>query len=152
MNLPLPVSLLVGTLVAPRLIQRFGGERALLWGLGLAWLGATLLADVSRQPGEWLFCLVLTPFGAGCGAAFATATELTLGGVSQERAAVAAAVSESAFELGGALGVATLSTLVASDALSHESVLANAPRALAAGAAALFLALLVAGKGSTARS
>jgi predicted MFS family arabinose efflux permease len=148
MNLPLPCSLLLGTLTAPRSILRLGAERALVSALALAWLGAALLVYASTRPGQWLFCSVLAPFGAGCGAAFATATELTLGRVSQERAALVAAVSESVFELGGALGVATLSTLLASDVLRHESVLSHAPRALSAGAAALFLALLVAGKGA----
>lgn len=140
-NLPLPLSLMCGTLFAPRLILQFDGNRALGWSVGTAAIGALLLAQASVHTSDLWFSLVLVPFGAGCGAAFVTATELTVGAVSAERAAIVAGLSEAAFEFGGVLGVATLSSLVATDALSRANVVAFAPRALGAGALALLLAL-----------
>ena len=118
----------------------------MLYSLGLALLGALALVYASEHQNELLLCLALVPFGGGSGSTFAMATELTLGSVSQERAATAGAVSESAFELGGALGVAVLSTLLASATLSRQSVAHSAPRALCVGAFALLLALGVASR------
>jgi len=44
LNLPLPSSLLLGTLLAPRCLSFWGAQRALLYSLGLALLGALALA------------------------------------------------------------------------------------------------------------
>ncbi len=107
-------------------------------------LGAVGLAFASRGTADWLLCLALMPFGAGCGSAFANATELTLGAVAPERAASAAAISESAFEFGGVLGVAVLSTLLGASALAPEALQLAGQRAFWAGALALLLAWSVA--------
>jgi DHA2 family multidrug resistance protein-like MFS transporter len=50
------------------------------------------------------------PFAAGAGSAFANATGCVLGASPADRAGSAAAISESAFELGGVLGIALLGT------------------------------------------
>lgn len=149
LTLPLASSMLLGTLLAPRLMSYFGVERALWLSLGLASLGAALLAWASYGRSDPFLCLALAPFGLGCGGAFAIATELTMGAVSQERAATAAAISESAFEFGGVLGVAVLSTLLGALQVTRDSVSRNAPLALWVGAAMTFLALLVATSAST---
>lgn len=144
LTLPLASSMLLGTLCAPRLMLRSGTERALGLSLCAALSGAALLACASYGQSDLLLCLALIPFGAGSGSAFATATELTLGSVSEQRAATAAAVSESAFEYGGVLGIAVLSTLLGSASFTQTSMREFAPRALWAAALAVLLALLVA--------
>jgi MFS family permease len=144
LSLPLASSLLIGTLLAPRMMSYFGTERALSVSLGCALLGATLLAIASYGHDDLFLGVTLLPFGLGCGSTFANATELTLGSVPVERAATAGAVSESAFEFGGVLGVAVLSTLLGTSAVSAESVANHAPRALWVGALAVLASLLVA--------
>ena len=144
LSLPLSTSMLFGTLAAPRSIGRWGTERALSLSLVLASVGAVLLALASSTESDALLCFALLSFGAGLGNAFAIATELALGSVAHERAATAAAVSESAFELGGVLGVAVLSTLLGALSVTRESLAQSAPRALWAGALAVSCALLVA--------
>ena len=144
LSMPLASSMLLGTLLAPRLMLRWGAERLLCFGSCAALAGASLLALASYGQSDLLLCVSLIPFGAGCGSAFANATELILGSVPQERAATAAAVSESAFELGGVLGIAVLSTLLGQTTFTQESVTELAPRALWAAALAVLLALLVA--------
>jgi len=144
LSLPSPIALLAGTLLAPSVSARLGGEAALRWSLTLGLLGSLLLTFATGQPSALFFCCALLPFGAGCGCAFATATELTLARVAPERAATAAALSETAFELGGALGVAVLSTILANSVLSHDSVARETPHALWVAAAALAVALFVA--------
>ena len=144
LSLPLAGSMLLGTLAAPRSIAHFGIARALCVSLALSGLGALLLATASSLANDALLCFALLPFGAGLGNAFAIATELALGSVSHERAATAAAMSESAFEFGGVLGVAVLSTLLGAHTVTRESVANNAPQALWGGALSVSLALLVA--------
>ncbi len=146
LNVPLPASLLVGTLLAPRLMLRFRAERALFFSLALALAGCVLLTCGAYARNELFLCLALVPFGGGSGSAFATATDLTLGSVPAERGASAGAVSESAFELGGAFGVAVLSTVLASSALTHDGMAGSAPRALWVGGVALAGALLIASR------
>lgn len=144
MTLPLTGAMLVGTLLAPWLIFRMRGERALGFSLLMALLGASLLTAASRGQNDLLLCVALVPFGAGSGSAFATATELILGSVSEQRAAIAAATSESAFEFGGVLGIAVLGTLLG-DVSSLSSRLPEfVPRALGAASLAVFLAWTVA--------
>ncbi len=142
LSLPLAGSLLLGTLAAPRASAYFGIARALHWSLVIGGLGAVLLASASSLENDAVLCFALLPFGAGSGNAFAIATELALGSVSHERAATAAALSESAFEFGGVLGVAVLSTLLGAHTVTRASIADHAPRALWGGAFSVSLALL----------
>lgn len=144
MSLPLTVAMLLGTLLAPALTLRLRAERALVTSLGAAFVGAVLLACASNAQADLLLCAALVLFGLGCGSAFANATELVLGSVSQQRAATAAATSESAFEFGGVLGIAVLSTLLGGASLAREGLSELVPRAFGAAALAVFLACFVA--------
>jgi MFS transporter, DHA2 family, multidrug resistance protein len=144
MTLPLTGSMLVGTLLAPRLIVRVRAERALGLSLSAALVGALLLAAASQSQNDLLLCVALVPFGAGSGSAFATATELILGSVSEQRAAIAAATSESAFEFGGVLGIAVLSTVLGGASSLSSGLAELVPRSLGAAALAVFVAWSVA--------
>jgi len=144
LTLPLASSLLVGTLIAPRLMIRWGAERALWLSLGAALSGIALLAWASNGDSDLLLCAALVPFGGGCGSTFANATELILGSVAPERAATAAALSESAFEFGGVLGIAVLSTVLGGATSAENRIAELAPRAFWAAAVAVLLAWLVA--------
>ena len=139
LNLPLPLALLAGTLLAPRHMARLGARRALWTSLGLALLGAVLVGIAFHGRSDLWACAALIPFAVGAGSAFPNATELVLSAVPEERAGAAAAVSETAFELGGALGIALLG------APAWTSAALPAASAAAAGAAgALVCALVIA--------
>src|SRR6185369_5333554 len=143
MTLPLTGAMLVGTLSAPRLIVRMRPERALAFSLVTALVGISLLAAASQSQSDLLLCVALVPFGAGLGSAFATATELILGSVSEQQAAIAAATSESSFEFGGVLGIAVLSTLLGGASSPSSRLAELVPRALGAAILAVFLAWFV---------
>jgi DHA2 family multidrug resistance protein-like MFS transporter len=114
LNLPLPLALLGGTLLAPAVMARVGAERALALGLGAALGGALLIGVACAVENDLALCLALVPFAAGAGSAFANATGCVLGAAPADRAGSAAATSESAFELGGVLGIALLGTRLGS--------------------------------------
>ncbi|PRC56995.1 MFS transporter, partial [Mycobacterium sp. ITM-2017-0098] len=56
--------------------------------------------------------IALFVVGVGLGLAFTVASDVILASVPKERAGAAAAVSETAYELGMALGIATLGSIV----------------------------------------
>jgi MFS transporter, DHA2 family, multidrug resistance protein len=107
-NLPLPLAMLVGTLSAPRAMRRWGAARALAGSLVVALLGAALVGLAGSLQSDLALCVALLPFAAGAGSAFPNATETLLSFAPPERAGTAAALSETAFELGGVLGIGAL--------------------------------------------
>lgn len=139
-SLPLPLGLLAGTLIAPGLVAWLAPRRALVGSLALASSGALAVA-VAGGAGELWSCLALVPFALGAGASFPTVTELVLGAAPPERAGSAAAVSETAFELGGALGVALLGAASVVVVSSAADAAGGARRAALGAALALGVAL-----------
>jgi DHA2 family multidrug resistance protein-like MFS transporter len=110
----LPGSLLafVGGPLAGWTAPKYGAGRvmggALLLG-GLGVVGLFLAADAGRTP--QLLCLSL--FGLGMGASMAVASHAIMSHAPVERAGMAASVEEVAFELGGAIGITVLGSLLA---------------------------------------
>ena len=89
------------------------------------------------------------PLGAGCGSAFANATDLVLGAVARERAGSAAAINETTYEFAGVLGIAVLGAVLGSS-VDPDGVTAGAARAL--WVAALSIGIAVAFAASIARA
>jgi DHA2 family multidrug resistance protein-like MFS transporter len=82
-------------------------------------------------------CAALVRFAAGAGSAFASATQMILSLAPPERAGSAAALSETAFELGGVLGIALLGTRLGTASGPLGASLALTGAAFALGGAAL---------------
>jgi MFS family permease len=92
--------------------------------MALLGAGSLLLTQVSvggSYFGDIFFGLLV--FGAGIGPAFATATIAALADVAEHESGVASGISNSAFQLGGALGVAIVTTIAVSR--SQDFVAAN---------------------------
>ncbi|MGW7515490.1 MFS transporter [Streptomyces sp. NPDC054796] len=81
---------------------------------GLAAVGVALGACVGLQAatGYWLLGSVLLVVGIGAGLAFTVTADVILSSVPKEQAGAASAVSETAYELGAALGIALLGSVV----------------------------------------
>ena len=112
-ELPAAVAAMVFGLLAGVFV-RFWSRRVLL-ASGLALVGAglaslTLVGPSTAYPriGGALFVV-----GAGLGLAYTVANDLIVAGVAPGRVGAAAAISETAYELGMALGIATLGSVVA---------------------------------------
>jgi Na+/melibiose symporter-like transporter len=103
-------------LMAPRssgLAERFGPKAVCAAGfalIGLSFLGVQLL-DLDSP--VWLLVVVLGVQGIGMGAVMAPATESIMSVVPREKAGAGAAVNNSVRQVGGALGVAVLGSLLA---------------------------------------
>jgi EmrB/QacA subfamily drug resistance transporter len=110
-----PIAAAVGMMVAQAAVGRFGFRPVAATGMTLLGAGSLLLTQVSVG-GSYLDDVFpgLLVFGAGIGPVFATATIAALTGVSEREAGIASGISNTAFQLGGALGVAIVSTVAVS--------------------------------------
>jgi EmrB/QacA subfamily drug resistance transporter len=110
-----PVAAAAGMMVSQAAVLRFGFRPVAATGMALLSAGSLLLTQVS--PGGSYFgdlFLGFVVFGAGIGPAFVTASIAALAGVDEHEAGLASGLSNTAFQLGGALGVAIVSTIAVS--------------------------------------
>jgi EmrB/QacA subfamily drug resistance transporter len=110
-----PVAAAVGMIVAQAAVARVGFRALAATGMTLLGAGSLLLTQVSAG-GSYLEDIIfgLLVFGAGIGPAFAAATIAALADVGEREAGLASGLSNTAFQLGGALGVAIVSTVAVS--------------------------------------
>jgi MFS family permease len=119
-----PIAAAVGMIVTQALVARVGFRPLIATGMALLGAGSLLFTQVSvggSYVGDMLFGLLL--FGAGIGPVFATATIAALAGVAERESGLASGLSNTAFQLGGALGVAIVSTVAVSS--SEDFLAAN---------------------------
>jgi EmrB/QacA subfamily drug resistance transporter len=119
-----PILAAVGMIVAQTAVPKLGFRAVAATGMALLGAGSLLLTQVSVG-GSYLgdIFVGLLVFGAGIGPAFATATIAGLAGVAERESGVASGLSNTAFQLGGALGVAIVSTVAVSQ--SDDYLAAN---------------------------
>ena len=113
-ELPAAVTATVFGVLAGVAVRYWSSRAVLTAGLALvavAMASLTFLTPSTPYPplGVALFLV-----GVGLGLAFTVASDVILASVPKERAGAAAAVSETAYELGMALGIATLGSIVTS--------------------------------------
>jgi EmrB/QacA subfamily drug resistance transporter len=118
-----PVAAAAGMIVAQAAVARVGFRPVAATGMALLGAGSLLLTQPSVGGSYFgdIFLGILV-FGLGIGPVFATATIAALDGVAEHGSGVASGLSNTAFQLGGALGVAIVSTVAVS---SSENFLAS---------------------------
>lgn len=110
-ELPATVAAMAVIAVASTLLTRLGRGRAIAAGMTLSAVGLVLLAVAEGTPGFWLLCLAVAVCGLGSGLSTTLATDAVVGAVPKERAGAASSISETAYELGVALGIAVLGSV-----------------------------------------
>src|SRR3712207_68385 len=121
-------------LMAPRsarLAERFGAKAVCGTGFVLIALSFAGFGLLDQTTPLWLLLVVLSVQGLGMGAVMAPATESIMSVVPREKAGAGAAVNNSVRQIGGALGVAILGSLLAA---SYAANLGRDVDALPAGA------------------
>jgi EmrB/QacA subfamily drug resistance transporter len=110
-------------LLSDRLVMRYGIKTPMLSGMALTLIGLLLLARVPVG-GDW--ALDIAPativLGLGMGIAFNPILLAAMSGVPQEQAGLASGVVNTAFMMGGAVGLAVLAALAA---LRNDDLLAS---------------------------
>lgn len=110
--LPLPIVLIPLARTAPRIADRLGLNRVDASGLGLMAIGLVVLSFLGTDFSYWYFVAGLVPFAAGMGLAGTPATAAITSSLPEARQGIASAVNDTSRELGGALGIAILGSLL----------------------------------------
>ncbi|HEY1368114.1 MAG TPA: MFS transporter [Gaiellaceae bacterium] len=97
---------------APAVAARVGVRVAGATGLALMATGFVILTTLDLGASYWHFLAGLLPFGAGMALAGAPATTAIVASLPREKQGVASAVNDVSRELGGALGIAVLGSLM----------------------------------------
>ncbi|MFC4123985.1 MFS transporter [Nocardia rhizosphaerae] len=110
--LPGLVASVLGSLAAAWLVRVMRPGAVLAGALLVTAVGAAAFLALGATSGVEAFVLGFVGIGAGAGVAMTVSADLVVGSAPQERAGAAAAISETAYETGLALGVALLGSTV----------------------------------------
>jgi EmrB/QacA subfamily drug resistance transporter len=128
--LPLSAGIVAGAGLAQQLIGRLGLRAVPLAGMVMSAVGMLLLADIPVD-GDYVTDLLpgLVLASVGIGLTFMPMTLLATATVEESEAGVASGLLNTAQQIGGALGLAVLSTLAADQTTSTLDGLGRAPSA-----------------------
>ncbi|MFD5819638.1 MFS transporter [Streptomyces sp. NPDC127038] len=111
-EVPAAVGAVAAGLVAGRVARRFSVRTVVSGGLAAVGLALGALTVLDRSTGYPLLGAALLVVGVGAGFSFTVTADVILSAVPKEQAGAASAVSETAYELGAALGIALLGSVV----------------------------------------
>lgn len=113
-QLPLAVCALVASLTAGPVATRTSERAVITTGVVLTGLGIAGLLALSGELPYLVLAVILGLLGIGMGLVSAITTDVIITSVRREKAGAAAAISETGFELGAALGIAVFGTVLSS--------------------------------------
>src|SRR5262245_57132580 len=111
LTLPSTLALIAGSLLAPALVRRVPPPHLISLGFALAAIGFALLTQVEGAQGPAFLVAGTVLFAFGVAPVGTLASDLVVTAAPPERAGSASALSQTAGELGGALGIAVLGSL-----------------------------------------
>jgi EmrB/QacA subfamily drug resistance transporter len=142
--LPTTAAMMPAARLAPTLTARLGARTVCVAGLVLVAAGLVIISRVSTTSPYWLLLAGLIPLGAGMGAAMTPATAAITEGLPAGEQGVGSALNDVSREVGGALGIAVIGSIVTAVYRSSLS-LPGVPPAQAAQARDSFAVALHAG-------
>jgi DHA2 family multidrug resistance protein-like MFS transporter len=111
-ELPATVASVLAAVIVGALVARTGAGRAVGIGMTIAGGGLALIAAAGNADTYLPLGLALAAVGLGVGIAMTVTTEAVVSAVPPQRAGSAAAIAETAYELGAALGIAVLGSVM----------------------------------------
>jgi DHA2 family multidrug resistance protein-like MFS transporter len=137
-SLPEAIGFVVGSTLGPRIVRRVRPAHLISGGLAVAGVGLMILSQVTTSTSSGLAIVVVASLVVSLGLSpiFGLTTDLIVSTAPPERAGAASGMSETFFELGGALGLALLGTIgiVIYRSRLPESLPASIPAAAAVAA------------------
>lgn len=113
-QLPMAVVMMAVAPQAPKLVERFGSARVVPMGLGATAMGLILFSQLGVDSSIWVIYVSVLPLAAGMALTMTPLTTLIMVSVPLGKAGVGSAMNDTTRELGGALGVAVLGSVVTS--------------------------------------
>ncbi|MDQ4090590.1 MAG: MFS transporter [Actinomycetota bacterium] len=111
---PIALVLMVVAPTSARLVERVGTKLIVAAGLAIVCLSLVILSFATVTSGYGPVLASLLIMGLGMGMTMAPATESIMGSLPRHKAGVGSAVNDTTRQIGGALGVAILGSLLAS--------------------------------------
>jgi DHA2 family multidrug resistance protein-like MFS transporter len=133
-SLPSALAFIVGSNAAPRIVRRIRPANLMGLALALAAVGLAILTRVSGADGLPIVVIASVVISLGLAPVFGLTTELIVGSAPPERAGAASGMSETFFELGGALGISILGSI--GTAIYRGTIAQQLPAGVPAAAAA----------------
>ncbi len=113
-EMPATITGILAALAAPRLLPRLGQGGAIALGTALLGVGMGIVAAAESVPGIVLILVGVGVLGFGAGMTSTLTTDAIVGAAPASRAGAASAISETAYELGAACGIAVLGSVLSS--------------------------------------
>ena len=117
--LPMAAAMMPTARLAPALVARLGSRAVCVTGLVLISSALLVLAQLGANSSTWLLVGGLVPLGIGMGAAMTPATSAITEALPASQQGVGSAMNDLARELGGALGIAVVGSVLSSTYHSH---------------------------------
>jgi DHA2 family multidrug resistance protein-like MFS transporter len=111
-QLPAALSSMAAITVVGVLLRRLGRGRAIALALAIGAFGLVLLGVLESADNVIWVLLALVPLGLGIGVSETLSVDAVVSSVPSEKSGAASSISESAYELGAALGIAILGSLM----------------------------------------
>jgi EmrB/QacA subfamily drug resistance transporter len=112
--LPHAATMMIVAPLSARLVERLGTKRVVLTGLTLIITGLLLLSTIAPDSPYPLVISFFVVMASGMGMTMAPATESVMGALPREQAGVGSAINDTTRQIGGALGVAIIGSVVSS--------------------------------------
>lgn len=113
-TLPSAATMIIVAPRGPLVQQRITVRRTIALGLSLVALGSLLFTFLDAESDYWLVCLALVVLAAGAGLATPSATTGIMSSLPMNKAGVGSAVNDTTREVGGAVGIAVIGSVLAS--------------------------------------
>jgi EmrB/QacA subfamily drug resistance transporter len=112
--LPVAAGIIVGGPLSAKLSERFGARAVITAGMTVITAGLFVLAGLEVDSAYATFALGIGTLGLGMGLSMTPATDAIMGTLPLEKSGVGSATNDTVRQIGGALGVAVLGSLLAS--------------------------------------
>ncbi len=110
--LPVAAVMMLAAPQSARLVEWFGTKRVVLGGLSLIALGLLLVSFIEADTSYWNVMSRFLVMNLGMAMTMAPATESVMGALPREQAGVGSAINDTTRQVGGALGVAIIGSVV----------------------------------------
>ena len=112
--IPYAAGMMIVAPISARVVERVGSKRVITTGLFTVTLALVLLSFVQRDTPYIIAILPYTLMAAGIGLTMPPATESIMGSLPRDKAGVGSAVNDTTRQMGGAIGVALIGSVVSS--------------------------------------
>ena len=113
-TLPSAIAMIIVAPRSPQIVGRFGTRRVTAVGMTMVSVGFFWFSTLTPTSPYWMIALGLVVIASGMGMSMAPASTAIVSSLPQNKAGVASAVNDVTREVGGALGIAVLGTILTS--------------------------------------